>query len=355
MVKKRRTFDIDIPEEDTPSPVPEPERRRGPMASAIRETAESARARQDIEARIRAENDALAFELVDLREKGLVVELVPLDAIHVQKLTRDRAMGEDPELEELTESIRAVGLSNPIRLEAAGEGAYELVQGFRRLSAYRALLAETGDAETYGRIPAAVMRPGETMDGLYRRMVDENLVRKDISFAEMAQLAIAYAADPQVAETDPDRAVADLFKSAGYQKRSYIRGFIKLMLALGHDVSHPTEIPRALGTALVKKIEAAPALAVTIRGELARVTSAEDELAILRRHAGEALDRPEKPRAPRPGSKAKTSFQFDRGEEGRAKCTASAGRLEVRLDRDFSSIDPRKLERAVREMLDKLD
>ena len=36
MVKKRRTFDIDIPEEDTPSPVPEPERRRGPMASAIR-------------------------------------------------------------------------------------------------------------------------------------------------------------------------------------------------------------------------------------------------------------------------------------------------------------------------------
>ncbi|MGR3538815.1 MAG: replication protein, partial [Pseudooceanicola nanhaiensis] len=77
-----------------------------------------------------------------------------------------------------------------------------------------------------------------------------------------------------------------------------------------------------------------------------------------RRHAGMSEGAPA-PRAPaaKPagaGGKAKTSFQFDRAE-GRAKCTAANGRLEVRLDRDFSTIDRRRLEEAVRRMLDQLE
>ena len=53
------------------------------------------------------------------------------------------------------------------------------------------------------------------------------------------------------------------------------------------------------------------------------------------------------------GGSAKTSIQFDR-VEGRAKCTASAGRLEIRLDKDFSAVDRRTLEAAVRLMLDQI-
>ncbi|MFC2970470.1 ParB/RepB/Spo0J family partition protein [Acidimangrovimonas pyrenivorans] len=376
MARKRRMFEIEMPEETAgPAPAPaepapetfpagkEERSRRGPMATAISETVQSARERQELEARIRQENDALAHEHVRLKKLGLVMELVPLDAIETYKLTRDRAKGPDPELAELTESIRTIGLSNPIRLETRPDGRFELIQGYRRLGAYRALLEETGDAERWGAIPAAVAEPGVELEGLYRLMVDENLVRKDISFAEMAQLALDYAADPQTAESDPEKVVALLFKSAGYQKRSYIRNFIKLLDRLGPLLQHAPAIPRALGLALVTKLEAEPGLVEAIRAELSGWDnrSAGDEIEALRRVAGlgaggaEPEPRPA-PAAPKPAvtGKARTSFQIDR-REGRAKCTAANGRLEVRLDRDFSMIDRRRLEQAVRQMLDQLD
>ena len=373
MTRKRRIFDIEMPEADDetpPQPAPEPAAetfpagkiaRRGPMATAITEAAVSARERQSVEAQIRAENDALAHEHVRLKALGLVIDLIPLDQIETYKLVRDRTKGPDPELAELTESIQTIGLSNPVRLEARADGRYELIQGYRRLSAYRALLEETGDVEAWGKIPAAVAQPGAELERLYRQMVDENLVRKDISFAEMAQLALDYAADPQTKETDPEKVVAQLFKSAGYQKRSYVRAFIKLIERLGPHLRFSHAIPRALGLTLVNKLEIEPELVARVRDELAgwENRSETDELEVLRRVSGAGAgvaDAPSAPRAPKPATpgKAKTSFQIDR-REGRAKCTAANGRLEVRLDRDFTMVDRRRLEEAVRKMLDELD
>lgn len=366
MSKKRRMFDIEMPDQE-PEIVPagklsDTAPRRGPMAAAISETAESLRERRDVEASIRAENDALAHEHIRLKRLGLVMELVPLDAIDARKLTRDRANAPDEELPELVESIRAIGLSNPIRVERSGENRWELIQGFRRLAAYKALREETGDTGSFGHIPAVVMEPGDTLDSLYRRMVDENLVRKDISFAEMAQLALDYASDPTTEESDPEKAVALLYKSAGYQKRSYIRNFIRLMDQLGGDLQHAREIPRALGLALVAQFDKEDGLADRIISELKDLggRTAQAELSLLRRHIQlpeEKLDAAPVPAAKKPArganGRAKTSFQFER-PEGRARCVAAAGRLEVRLDRDFSTIDRRKLERAVRRMLEDL-
>lgn len=369
--KKRRIFDIEMPDE-APEEVAVPEtfpagkeeeapRRRGPMATAIGETAVSARERQTAEAAIRAENDALAHEHVRLKRLGLVLEAIPLDAIDAAKLVRDRKPGPDAELEDLKASISSIGLSNPIRVEEAGQGRFELIQGYRRLSAYKALLEDTGDVETWGAIPAAVAPQGDGIETLYRRMVDENMVRKDISFYEMAQLAIDYAADPQTEENDPDRAVALLFQSARYQKRSYIRSFIKVAERLNGVLKFPGEMPRALGLALAQRIEQdvseATAIAAALQGNEAR--SSDDELAVLRKHLGlggagegaaEAKPAPKRPA----GGKAKTSFQIDR-QEGRAKCTAADGRLEIRLPRDFTTIDRRRLEEAVRNLLDDLE
>ena len=250
MSRKRRMFDSEMPDE-APEAQPETfpagkdvaETRRGPMATAIAETAESSRDRARLEAEIRAENDALAAEHVRLKRAGLITDLIPLDAIDTRKLIRDRKPGPDFELAELVASIREIGLSNPIRVEPAGDGRYELIQGWRRLSAYRQLLEETGDADSWGRIPAGISARGDELEQLYRRMVDENLVRKDISFAEMAQLALHYAMDPVTEESDPEKAVAILFKSAGYQKRSYIRKFIPLMDRLGEALQFPPRHP----------------------------------------------------------------------------------------------------------------
>lgn len=361
MTRKRRIFDIDMPEEDAPETFPAGKTapaRRGPMAAAITETAESTRHRAELEADIRAENDALAQEHVRLKKAGLITDLIDLDDIVTEKLVRDRNPGVDPELGELVASIRDLGLSNPIQVEPREDGRYELIQGWRRLSAYKQLLAETGDRDAWGQIPAGIAARGEALEALYRRMVDENLVRKDISFAEMAQLALHYAMDPLTGENDPEKAVALLFRSAGYQKRSYIRSFIKLVEVLGADLDYPHEIPRALGLSLVARMEEVDGLPAAIRAELAGWDnrSVKDELDVLRRFAGGAG--PAKPKAeplaPAPTGKAKTTFQVQR-PQGMAKCTAANGRLEIRLERDFSAIDRRKLEAAVRNLLQQID
>ncbi|GHG24197.1 ParB/RepB/Spo0J family partition protein [Paracoccus aerius] len=365
MSRKRRMFDIEVPAEE-PETFPagkegDKAQRRGPMATAIAETAESTRDRAQLEARIRAENDALAQEHVRLKRAGLIVDLIPLDAIDTHKLIRDRAPAADFELAELVASIRDIGLSNPIRVEPGRDGRYELIQGWRRLSAYRQLLKETGDADSWGRIPAGIAARGDALEQLYRRMVDENMVRKDISFAEMAQLALHYAMDPHTAEQDPDRAVAILFKSAGYQKRSYIRNFIPLVQALGEVLMYPQEIPRALGLSLAQRLTEVEGLAAAIAAELNDwdTRSVKDELDLLRRFAGQGDDEPEerpagKPLRPAPPTgRAKTTFQIPR-PQGNAKCTAANGRLEVRLSRDFSAVDRRKLEAAVAAMLDQI-
>lgn len=356
MSRKRRVFDIDMPSvEDIPSGKLTARElgRRSPMASAIAENADSLRERRQTEDAIRAENDRLAHELVRLKKAGLITDRIKLDDVYADKLTRDRAPGADDDLEELIGSIRDIGLSNPIRVEPREGGGFELVQGMRRLTAFRALLAETGD-ESYATIPAAIQPAGEGVETAYRQMVDENLIRKDISFAEMATLALAYAEDPANDCPDVDKAVGVLFKSASYTKRSYIRAFASLLMRLGKALEHGASIPRNLGVDLKRRMDADDGLVARITSALlaAPGRSAEDEIAILRGFLAEEADTPEtlptgktKPAA-RSARKARTTFEVGHGDAV-AKCTASAGRVELRYDVDFSAVDRHALEAAV--------
>lgn len=366
MTRKRRMFEIEVPVEDAVETVPagkvQVDARRGPMATAIAETVESSRDRAEVEAIIRAENDALAQEHVRLKRAGLITDLIPLELIDARKLIRDRSSGPDSEIGELVKSIRELGLSNPIQIEPSEGGRYELIQGHRRLSAYQQLLAETGDVESWGRIPAGISARGDALDRLYRRMVDENMVRKDISFAEMAQLALRYAQDPCTDEKDPEKAVAVLFKSAGYQKRSYIRNFIPLMEQLGDVLRYPEAISRALGLALAQQIGEEPALVHKIASQLQSIDTSTPagEIELLRRFAWpdeEVVTRPTRQvkDATLTIAKAKTTFQIPRRNGVSAKCVAANGRLEIRLPRDFTTIDRLRLEATVARLLDDLE
>ncbi len=283
MTKKRRVFDIDFdaPLDDVPAGTDAPEARRGPMAAAITENAEALASRQQAEAAIREENDRLAHQFVELKKQGLIVDLVPIDQIRTDKLIRDRAPKRDHEIDELKDSIKSVGLSNPIRVEEHEEG-WELVQGWRRLTAYRELYKETGNP-AYARIPAGLVARGAKLDELYIRMVDENLIRRDISFAEMAQLAVAYAREPETTVAGPLDAVDRLYASAGRQKRAYIKHFTTLMRAIGPALKHAEAIPRRLGLELVKRLEENPDLAVDIQHVLLNTQrpDVETELAVL--------------------------------------------------------------------------
>ncbi|WP_045392217.1 ParB N-terminal domain-containing protein [Falsirhodobacter sp. alg1] len=356
---KRRTFDIDFPEPSVPAGTDvakDRDVRRGPMATAITENADALRERQVAEAKIRAENDRLAHELVRLKKLGLITDLISLDLIHAEKLTRDRAVERDPDLDELKNSILAVGLSNPIRVEADGKGGYELVQGFRRLAAYRELYEDTGE-DRFATIPAGLITAGETLESLYRRMVDENLVRRDISFSEMAVLAKNYVTDVGTAATSLDQAIATLFQSAGRQKRIYIRNFATLLDRIGMHLSFPHAMPRALGLDVLKRMEREPGAANMLARLLTQnVEKTEaDELRILRDFAaGAGKAAPARtPRGPgNPG--AKTTLRVARGEDV-ARCVATHGRVELRMERDFSVIDRHRLEQAIEAFLEALD
>lgn len=351
MSRKRRMFDVDLPEEPA---IPDDLEvksfggRRGPMATAIGENAESLRERARVEADIRAENDALAHEFVRLKKLGLMVDMIPVDAIRTTKLVRDRSRVADLDLADLKASIRAVGLSNPIRVEPDGQGGYELIQGLRRLTAWRELRTETGDP-VWDMIPAGLMAVGETMETLYRRMVDENLVRKDVSFAEMARLARAYVEDGVDGCDDLDAAVNKLFASAAPQKRSYIRRFARLMAALEKVLEHPEAIPRALGLEIVDRLEADPMAQVGLVRQLqtAGTRSAEDELAILRRFVeGQGAPVPAKGRgAPRGQRRGRMSLSVPVGPG--VRCTATDGKLEFRAAMDFATLDRARLEAAI--------
>ncbi len=372
MVKKRSVFDIDFdPDADSdvfpagnqaapetksynvqghplqneePAAAP----RRSPMASAISETASAVSSRAEAEAAIRAENDALALEHVRLKKLGLITDLIDTELVKMTKLTRDRSSDVDPELEELMASIQSVGLSNPIRVEQTEDG-YELIQGFRRLNAFRALKAKTGDPR-YGRIPAALVLRGEPLANLYRKMVDENLIRKDLSFGEMAQLALAYASE---ANTDVSNAVSVLYASALKQKRTYIRQFARVLEVLGDHVKHPEAIPRALGLDLYKYMDADAAAAEVLIDQLEKATrrDVEDELRILRYCVAE----PRKSLNAKPSkSMSKTSVRLARSE-GEAKITAQDGRLELRMRRDFSAVSKDQLQKGVEALLKILD
>ncbi|WP_322895541.1 MULTISPECIES: ParB/RepB/Spo0J family partition protein [unclassified Yoonia] len=284
---------------------------------------------------------------------GLTIHMIPLDSITMQALIRDRNTGPDYELSELVTSIKEVGLSNPIQVVERSDGRYDLVQGYRRLSAYRTLLAEEGEA--WATIPAGFLPRGEGRAKIYRRMVDENIIRKDLSFAEMAKTAQIYAADPTTSTTDVDSAVAVLFQSGGYQRRSYIRKFARLMTLIGPILSFPHEVPRSLGLALYKEIKKDETLVRRLRAHLKDYNnrSVIEELTILRSFADGTGPDPEglKPAHNKPLKHSqRTTFSL-----GQIRCIAGQGGLTVKMNLDFTAIDRAKLTQGIKSLLAALD
>lgn len=354
MTGRKSRFAIEIADDelgsDNASPSPAPT-RRGPMASAIAENADSLKERRSIEETIRRENDELAHQHVRLRDLGLVLELVPLDHIDSDKLTRDRSITIDLELDDLMISIRELGLSNPIRAEKRDDGRYELIQGYRRLEAYRRLSLETKD-DSFSKIPVATVPSGDDLDVSYRKMVDENLVRKDVSFAEMAELARAYAKDPATSESSVDKAVRSLFKATAYQKRSYIRAFAELLESIGDHLKFPHLIPRNLGLDLRRTLEDGSKRTVLIKLlDETPARTASEELDILRHFAAapgrkdQAAPKAAETKEPKRRS-SEHSFAFAAPAQS-GRCTIANKRFELRADCDFASFEPQKIEKAI--------
>jgi hypothetical protein len=191
----------------------------------------------------------------------MVVDLA-LDAIAPDHLARDRLPQEDPEMVHLRESLRVHGQRTPIEVTPlSGALPYGLISGWRRLSALRALHAETGDAR-FATVQALVRAPASAQDA-YVAMVEENEIRLGLSYYERARVA-ARATERGVFESEK-KALLALFASASRAKRSRIRGFLDIYHALDGHLRYPTHLPERLGLKLVERVRA---------GEGARIAQA---------------------------------------------------------------------------------
>ena len=92
--------------------------------------------------------------MADLKQAGLITRLVDIASVRAELLPLDRKAVPDSEIDEFKASIRDIGLSNPIQVLETDDG-YALVQGYRRVTAFRELYKEAGE-NRISKIPVGI-------------------------------------------------------------------------------------------------------------------------------------------------------------------------------------------------------
>ncbi|MGJ8624467.1 MAG: ParB/RepB/Spo0J family partition protein [Yoonia sp.] len=327
---------------DTP-PTPKPrERSVGPMGAAVRDAAESLQEATEAKVEQRRQNasDAKAYRAA--QEEGRVLSTVPLAEVHTSDLPRDRldleAVAASTEMEELKASIKERGQKEPVELYRDAQDRLQLKKGWRRFTALSQLFAETGDAAFATIIARIEVGEGDRL-ARYIDMVEENVVREDLSFAEMAQVAILAAQDDGTDEIDPDGMVLRLYGSLHKMKRSYIRSFVFLLTALGDDLKWPKAVSRNLGVDVARALKSV-AQADELRASLRACTTPEEQGAVLARFAEK---KPSTPAVSKPVER-KEKREFHVGD---MKVTARKGECRIVADDDFAGMSKAQLEHAV--------
>jgi len=225
----------------------------------------------------------LAAEMEAARDKGLILELLPLSAIDIRHLVRDRMVQDEEEMAALMAGLEARGQQTPIevvRLPSPLEGkTHGLISGWRRLTALTRLYEKTKDPR-FAHVRALVVAP-ESAQAAYVAMVEENEIRVNLSHYERARIALR-AVEEGVYESRRE-ALLSLYSAAPRAKRSKIGSFMTLVERLDPALAFPTAIPEKLGLALAKALSEDVDLAVRLseRLRVAQVDSAEAELEIL--------------------------------------------------------------------------
>ena len=319
-------------------------RSPGPMGTAVREAAEDLRQSTDAKVEQRRKNSEDAKTLRAAREDGRLIERISVDAILTDALPRDRLdlsdVAASEAMDELKASIRARGQKEPIEVWRDGAGALQLKKGWRRLTALRQLLEETGDA-AFASVLARVDPTDERLLDRYVDMVEENVIREDLTFAEMASVVMEAAADPAVEEKDAGALVSRLYGSLHKTKRSYIRSFVFLLSELGEDLRFPKEVARNLGVSVSRKMQDA-GVPEALRGALRRAQGGATQREVLESflagEAGQGAGTPSKT----PKRDSKVTFRLDG-----LKVVAKKGECRIVMDKDFTEVPRDQLEEAL--------
>jgi ParB family chromosome partitioning protein len=165
-------------------------------------------------------------------------------------------------------------------------------------------------------------------------MVEENAVREDLTFAEMAQLVIAARDDRRTGFTSYDEALTRLYGSLHRMKRSNIKQFVTLMATLGDALKWPKAIGRDLGANLGRRLREDRDLARRLRPALLATETPEAQNAALR-----AALAPERPAAPRPAAR--------RVSAGGLTASLSERECRIRLPADLAALPDERLAAAL--------
>ncbi len=341
-MSKTNKFGFDPVETKAP---PKPrERTPGPMGAAVRDVAENLSETTEAKVAQRRQNaeDAKTFRAA--RNEGRVLVRLPLIDIATDDLPRDRleleAVAASDEMEELKASIRERGQKEPVEVYEGTDGRYQLKKGWRRFTALSQLFSETGEDEFASIIARIEAGQGDRISR-YIDMVEENVVREDLTFAEMAQVAITAADDEAIDEVDAAELVNRLYGALHKTKRSYIRSFVFLLNTLGDALKWPKAIARNLGVDAARVIKSEKQVAA-LREQLFECSSPESQTRILT-----AFVESEKAsgNVPAKAQPRKQKFEFF---VGKTKVTARRGECRLVSERDFATLPKERLEEAVK-------
>ncbi len=337
-MSKSNKFGFEPLPEDLPSA--KSNRRPGPMGAAVREAAQSLTETSEAKVEQRKANatDAKAYRAA--QAEGRVLVSLPLGDVHDDDLPRDRIDLEDvamsEEMEELKASIEARGQKEPIEVYEGPDGRYQIKKGWRRHTALTLLLRDTGD-ERFATVIARVAPDGEDHLARYVDMVEENVIREDLSFAEMAQVAITASKDERLGGASVEDLVANFYGSLHKMKRSYIRAFVTLMQEVGDDLPWPKQVARNLGVDVVRQIKAG--------GDVARLRGALRQAGTLEAQTKALQGFLQAPAQDKPKAAGKEKFEF---HVGASKVTARNGECRILSGVDFTGVSRERLAKAVK-------
>lgn len=223
--------------------------------------------------------EELRDALTTARAEGRLIQKLPLGAVMLDHLLRDRIGLDEEALAPLMESLRVRGQQVPIEVTPLDEGRFGLISGWRRMAALTRLHTETGEARFATVL--AIMRQPDTAGDAYLAMVEENEIRLGLSHYERARIVLR-AVEAGVFPTTKI-ALQKLFAHGSRARRSKIGSFLGVVEALDGALRFPTDLGERLGLALAQGLDADPDLAPRLRASLVRATpeTAEEERLVL--------------------------------------------------------------------------
>ena len=149
-----------------------------------------------------------------------------LDQVDFEDLTFiNRLSMDDSELNELKESIKAIGLLNIIYLQEKEEGKFRIISGLRRASAIKSLYREETEVKAKDRVVIFERNtPYSLLDSI---SIDENLKRKNLTLLEQS-----YKFNKEAARKD--KSIEDIITGYNISKKTYYR--------IKNAITYPMEI-----------------------------------------------------------------------------------------------------------------